>query len=1380
MKKILSMLLALCMVISMLPVAAFAASDPFTEGFMATAEADSKYQYAYSPATKGTLTITVGDGSTNWSSDVMYFDSNFAMQTAGSASGCEQATYTAEIDPEISGTYRIRVWETNGGSLTDTPLYVTWKSEDGSTGVTVEGEVLSGYVVTDGVAGKELVPMKGSDVELAGGDNPESINYAFSPETDGILTVHIISGSTGWWYSGENLCGQETGTGESAHTYEVRAGTDYTVDLGCYEDWANAGGTISYEILFYAQELEAVKEPFIFSETVIEEPGEYAVTVEENSDATVVTLTPAEVGVYTITVEGGTIADLGNNATLVDLFLDNEYGTSLEWTCKEVAGIETDIIWDENYNEIEITRETEGQSLYIGVKSEAETVTISVEKTGDYEVEVVELQTYMNKKFPTKFEIPEGYVVGDYVDVTEAHSAVLGEDGYYHLDSADGDILLVDMDYRFRLSEALEGGRCVMYAYVTDENGVILEKWDIGNAVRLYENNCDENKYYPLTQDLIFFYDTYARGNGVYAYALEGINYNEGTAWMYACLTMSNPAEEDLTTGSIEIGEWTAPLTGTVTISTDAEGAFAFVDVDNDYAVQEFEGSITVDVTAGSIYILDAMSGQTGSFTYTYAAQGGDEGGDAEITYSGLIIGNNNINGEDAHWSYTAASAGTLTLEAGNAIGTVTYSYTINDGAAQSDLVSGSSVALTLAQGDVVKLDASASGAYATVTASWSGESSGGEGGETSAALVLGDNEVSVAAGLTPGSWTYTASEAGTLNISVTALSIAGEAVDEAYLANLFSMGQVILTVNGTPLASNTGSVAVAVGDAVAFEMSHRTYSALDATINLAMAEGGEGGDVEDPNAGYAGSGSTSDPYIIESLAEPVTLNISDDTYFKYIVEKNGTIEISEINLGDGYSSNGGGILTKVNDASWANDVSYEVVAGNVVIFNPYYIGSCVVSLIADEDEEITGSGTMIDPYVITKLPYNGAYAAGSDVYYTYIAEQSGDIMVTMPEDVMIDFASASSTNNGDGTVTYICYLNEGDELNLHPYNGATDGIFKVEVSDGSDVPAEPDGSMNNPYILDDLYGTLDVKIAEDRGYTYYQYTATEGGSVAASSDDVNTYFVVNDNWVYGSTEFAAGDVILIEFGTSDVAGTYSVELFDPTVAKIGDVAYTSVEEALEAAVSGDVVTLVADAVADGYVVIPVGVSIDLAGYSLTADYVYGSKGSSISAKANEGKLIVPEGNLILGQGVTNQGYTILPVWAPEENAYKFAKFMVYTDSNMRNLRVMESEGKLEFQFTHVASTSIDDSLLADNGCSDNKLSVIVRLEWVNEDGTAYQNFVFNDGFVKTVAAAGNRDYILRLNGMDALEINLDTLKVYGMITSESGAICYGNEFFAN
>lgn len=1305
MKRILSMLLALCMVISMLPVAAFAASDPFTEGFMATAEADSKYQYAYSPATKGTLTITVGDGSTNWSSDVMYFDSNFAMQTAGSTSGCEQATYTAEIDPEISGTYRIRVWETNGGSLTDTPLYVTWKSEDGSTGVTVEGEVLSGYVVTDGVAGKELVPMKGSDVELAGGDNPESINYAFSPETDGILTVHIISGSTGWWYSGENLCGQETGTGESAHTYEVRAGTDYTVDLGCYEDWANAGGTISYEILFYAQELEAVKEPFIFSETVIEEPGEYAVAVEENSDATVVTLTPAEVGVYTITVEGGTIADLGNNATLVDLFLDNEYGTSLEWTCKEVAGTETDIIWDENYNEIEITRETEGQSLYIGVKSEAETVTISVEKTGDYEVEVVELQAYMNKKFPTKFEIPEGYVVGDYVDVTEAHSAVLGEDGYYHLDSADGDILLVDMDYRFRLSEALEGGRCVMYAYVTDENGVILEKWDIGNAVRLYENNCDENKYYPLTQDLIFFYDTYARGNGVYAYALEGINYNEGTAWMYACLTMSAPVEA--APGSLE-----NPL---VYESVDALVA--------DWQEREVVGGETI---------------------YFQAPLGGETLTIESVPYGAVALVDTRT---------TLAFAGdTYTFEASEETG-ITEGQVIIAGICNQNPDDAEIVTLSTPTGD--------------------------EGGETSAALVLGDNEVSVAAGLTPGSWTYTASEAGTLNISVTALSIAGEAVDEAYLANRFSMGQVILTVNGTPLASNTGSVAVAVGDEVAFEMSHRTYSALEATINLAMAEGGEGGDVEDPNAGYTGSGTESDPYIIESLAEPVTLNISDDTYFKYIVEKDGTIEISEINLGDGFSSNGGGILTKVNDAFWANDVSYEVVAGDVVIFNPYYIGSCVVSLIADEDEEITGSGTMIDPYVITKLPYNGAYAAGSDVYYTYIAEQSGDIMVTMPEDVMIDFASASSTNNGDGTVTYICYLNEGDELNLNPYGGATDGIFKIEVS--TVPPAE--GSQGNPIVVTDPQ--FDVSLTEDNkeaGF-WYQYAVTENmlmhvevaGEGYAYSD-----VKVNGIEVGGDAPASVGDVVTIHVYSYWNAGDYTVTISDATVAMIGDVRYPDFDTALAEAASGDVITLYADVEAYGYVVIPVGVSIDLAGYSLTADYVYGSKGSSISAKANEGKLIVPEGNLILGQGVTNQGYTILPVWAPEENAYKFAKFMVYTDSNMRNLRVMESEGKLEFQFTHVASTSIDDSLLADNGCSDNKLSVIVRLEWVNEDGTAYQNFVFNDGFVKTVAAAGNRDYILRLNGMDALEINLDTLKVYGMITSESGAICYGNEFFAN
>ena len=228
----------------------------------------------------------------------------------------------------------------------------------------------------------------------------------------------------------------------------------------------------------------------------------------------------------------------------------------------------------------------------------------------------------------------------------------------------------------------------------------------------------------------------------------------------------------------------------------------------------------------------------------------------------------------------------------------------------------------------------------------------------------------------------------------------------------------------------------------------------------------------------------------------------------------------------------------------------------------------------------------------------------------------------------------------------------------------------------------------------------------------------------------------------------------------------------DP-VAQIGNTTYASIEEALAAAKAGDTVTLLADA-ETSVLVVASGVTLDLGTYNLTADYIVAFNGGYINAKTNSGSLTVPRGNLILNEGVANGSYTILPVWDPTENVYKFSNFMAYTDNNKRKLRAYETEGRIEFQFTHIASTAINSSLLADNGSSDNGVSVIVRLEWKNEDGTAYQNFVFNDGFVKTVAAAGNRDYILRLNGTEALEINLETLCVTAIISTESGAEACG------
>ena len=58
--------------------------------------------------------------------------------------------------------------------------------------------------------------------------------------------------------------------------------------------------------------------------------------------------------------------------------------------------------------------------------------------------------------------------------------------------------------------------------------------------------------------------------------------------------------------------------------------------------------------------------------------------------------------------------------------------------------------------------------------------------------------------------------------------------------------------------------------------------------------------------------------------------------------------------------------------------------------------------------------------------------------------------------------------------------------------------------------------------------------------------------------------------------------------------------------------------------------------------------------------------------------------------------------------------------------------------------------------------------------GTAYQNFVYTDEHVSKVNTSSGLGYTLNLYGLDTLLIDLSTLKVYGMLVTESGATIAG------
>jgi len=543
MKRFLCVLMVLAMTAACLP-AVLAAEAP---NGTATAGEDSKFTVAFTPDKDGPLTVTVGDGSTEWTSDVMYFNDSFELIVLGSASGKDQDSYTVELTAGI--TYRIRIWATDEGALAATPYSCVF----GDAGAEEEPEEMG--TIFESADNKEFACLDESYGIY------EDLTIEWTPEADGFLYVRM-EGNPGWSYTIEEVTARIVGSGKETHTYEVVGGRLYRIRIACYDPaaYSEAAGVVSYALGFEAGEISVQIADFLISDLEVA-VGTNELVLEANAYLTAYAFTPAEAGTYTVHAPEGVLLCW--------------YGTPT---------FPTDLSGGEMTNSLTLEFTAVGQTMLIGVANPELALTqtrLTVEKTADaQEIVEVELQTYVNKAIDADtaaFALPVGMVAGEYVNVYDeaAHTAVLGNDGYYHLDSADGPILLVDMDYLAVLSDALNEGRGVMYAYVIDEDGNIAEKWDVGAAVQEYEALCDENGYYPLTEDLYFFYSVYAAGSGVPSFVLEA-GFNPDSAWMFACLTMVEEAQAPSTEPG---GEESNPETGDPVANVVAVALLAFMGV---------------------------------------------------------------------------------------------------------------------------------------------------------------------------------------------------------------------------------------------------------------------------------------------------------------------------------------------------------------------------------------------------------------------------------------------------------------------------------------------------------------------------------------------------------------------------------------------------------------------------------------------------------------------------------------------------------------------------------------------------------------------------------------------------------------------------------
>ena len=367
--------------------------------------------------------------------------------------------------------------------------------------------------------------------------------------------------------------------------------------------------------------------------------------------------------------------------------------------------------------------------------------------------------------------------------------------------------------------------------------------------------------------------------------------------------------------------------------------------------------------------------------------------------------------------------------------------------------------------------------------------------------------------------------------------------------------------------------------------------------------------------------------------------------------------------------------------------------------------------------------------------------------------------------------------------------------FNILPLNADGDAIDAVsEDIDGDSVKEEVyadveklslsfTGTLGEEYIVYLLYND---KVPSETSIRYMDQstcTDTKMSFVVTPTQmaQTGTYYVYVASDIYTLVgTFTVADKETVAAGVTYVDADGKTQT---AYAATLQAAIAQAKALTKAGVESVTVKLLSDSTVTG-MIIPSGVTLDLADSTLTADYVVGLNGSYLIANANSGKLSVPEGSLVLpeegyisGTGKDGSTQYILPIWDPNQNCYLFSLFVANTNNDDRGLKIDAENETIYFQFKHQATGDINSGLLAD-GASDNALKIIVRLVWNTGDGEAYQDFVYNDAFVGDVAklkGAQARDYTFKLTGYSTLNIDLDTLSVTAMIVSDSGATAFGD-----
>ena len=203
------------------------------------------------------------------------------------------------------------------------------------------------------------------------------------------------------------------------------------------------------------------------------------------------------------------------------------------------------------------TGDTGTTVLVIGVDAgTADSAVLAIQRVGAHQwtVEDEVWMVYEKTVELAPYTLPAGAVVKEF-DLTASYTLVFNEnDGYYHLDSADGPLVLVRLaepnTYLDSFKTILENTGIRKYFF--DANGDFQRKEEYSNCVLEYLEYVDEDAgVYPLTEDLKYIIQQFGgysgwfdRDGGQYLFLdgngnpLAGIN--EEISWLFTCCYIEN------------------------------------------------------------------------------------------------------------------------------------------------------------------------------------------------------------------------------------------------------------------------------------------------------------------------------------------------------------------------------------------------------------------------------------------------------------------------------------------------------------------------------------------------------------------------------------------------------------------------------------------------------------------------------------------------------------------------------------------------------------------------------------------------------------------------------------------------------------------------